>query len=33
MKNSGMNETMMIAGLWTPTPVISTKKPTVAARL
>ena len=33
MKNSGMNETMMIAGLWTPTPTISTKNPTVAAKL
>jgi hypothetical protein len=33
MKNSGMNETMITAGLCTPTPWVSTKKPTVAARL
>ena len=33
MKNMGMKETMMIAGMWLPTPPIATMKPIVAARL
>ena len=33
MKNIGMKETMITAGVWPPTPPISTTNPIVAARL